>query len=635
MLRGIHKATSTWVGKSIMALVMGVLVISFAIWGIGDIFRGFGANSAAKVGGTEISLEQFRQFYSDRLQQISRQAKRPITPDQARAMGLDRQLLGQLVAETTLDEDAASLGLALSDAEIAKGITNDPNFKGLSGQFDRNRFADVIRQAGYSEGRYVTEQRRVLLRRQIAQSVGGNLTVPAAALTAINQYQNEKRSIDYVVLTAAQAGDVAAPGADDLAKYFEARKVLFRAPEYRKVTLLTLSPAALAQPGAIPDADAKSFFDQHKDAFGTPERRELKQIMFPNEQDAAAAKQKLDKGMSFADLAKERGLAPADTDLGLVMQSGIIDPAIAAAAFALKTDEVSAPVKGQFGTVLLQAGKIEPGSQKTFDEAAGQIKKDMAETRARVQISGIRDKLEDERAAGATLSEAAKKLNLQAVTIDAVDRSGRSPDGKPVAAIAQPPELANAVFTTDIGVDSEPLQLPGGGYIWYDVASIAPAHERSLDEVKSQVAERWRDDEIAKRLKTKADEMLVKLKAGGKLAQLAEEANVPVQTANDLQRRKPSGFLPPRLIDEVFKTPKGDAASIDGNNASERYIFQVTNVTDPPVDLTAPEMKPVKDSLQNSYADDIIGQYIAKLENDFGVTLNQTAIAQVVGSSTP
>ena len=75
MLRGIHKASSTWLGKAVMAVVMGGLIISFAIWGIGDIFRGFGANSAIKIGGTEISIEQFRQFYTERLQQIGRQAR--------------------------------------------------------------------------------------------------------------------------------------------------------------------------------------------------------------------------------------------------------------------------------------------------------------------------------------------------------------------------------------------------------------------------------------------------------------------------------------------------------------------------------------------------------------------------------
>ena len=114
MLRGIHKATSNWFGKAVMAAVMGLLVVSFAIWGIGDIFRGFGLNSALKIGNTEISIEQFRQYYTERLQQLSRQVGRPITPDQARATGIDRQVLSQLVAETTLDQQAKALRLGMA-----------------------------------------------------------------------------------------------------------------------------------------------------------------------------------------------------------------------------------------------------------------------------------------------------------------------------------------------------------------------------------------------------------------------------------------------------------------------------------------------------------------------------------------
>src|SRR5450631_4904045 len=189
MLRGIHNATSTWLGKGIMAVIMGGLIISFAIWGIGDIFRGFGLNSALKIGNTEISTEQFRQYYNDRLQQLGRQVGHPITPDQARAAGIDRQVLSQLVAETTLDEQAKALRLGISNAEIAGRITNDPNFRGLNGQFDRSRFVDIIRQAGFTETRYVDEQRRVTLRRQIALSVSGDIHVQAAALNAINQFQ--------------------------------------------------------------------------------------------------------------------------------------------------------------------------------------------------------------------------------------------------------------------------------------------------------------------------------------------------------------------------------------------------------------------------------------------------------------
>ena len=151
MLRGMQKATQNWLGRLITGLLLGMIAISFAIWGIGDIFKGFGSSTLAKIGGTEIGVEQFRQQYNDRLQQLIRQVGRPIPAEQARALGLHRSLLGQLLAEAAIDEDIRRLGLNLPDDVIAQRIRNDPVFRGITGQFDRTRFDAVIRQAGFTE----------------------------------------------------------------------------------------------------------------------------------------------------------------------------------------------------------------------------------------------------------------------------------------------------------------------------------------------------------------------------------------------------------------------------------------------------------------------------------------------------
>ena len=614
-----------------MAAVMGVIAISFAIWGIGDIFRGFGRNAVATIGGTEISIEQFRQFYNDRLQQLGRQAGRPITPDEARARGLDRQLLAQLVAETTIDEQAKQLRLGIDSAEIAKRITSDPSFRGANGQFDRQRFEQIIRQAGFSESRFIEEQRRSMLRRQLAQSVTGDLKVPATALAALNQYQNEKRQIDYVALEAAQAGDVPAPIPEVLNKYFDERKTLFRAPEYRNITLLSLAPSDLAKPDAVTDTDAKAYFEQHKDSYGKPEKREVRQIVFQKPEEAADARERITKGAKFDDIAKERQLKESDTDLGMVAKSDIIDPAVADAAFSLKPGETSAPVKGRFGTVLLQVGKIEPGEEKTYEQVAAQIKREMAESRAKSDVGNLRDKIEDERAAGSTLAETAKKLGVKSVSIEAVDRSGRGLDGKPVTGLPQTPNVISAAFASDVGVDTDPLQLPGGGYLYYDVTGVTPSRERPLEEVKDQVTARWRDDEIAKRLQAKADDLVGKLKAGTSFAQAASEAGLNVQTAKDLQRGKSGGFIPAKTIEAVFRTPKGTPATAEGGKETERFVFRVTDVVDPPFEAGTPQGQAITTTLQNSYTDDLVSEYIARLENDFGVTVNPSALNQVVG----
>lgn len=149
MLETLRKSASGIVAK----ILMGLLILSFGIWGIADVFRGFGSQTLATIGSSEITVPEFRQLYQERLQQISQQLKRGITPDQARAFGLPDQVLNERLAEAALDDQASSLGLALSDEEIAKRVQQNPAFFGPSGSFDPAYFSQLLRQNGYTEAR--------------------------------------------------------------------------------------------------------------------------------------------------------------------------------------------------------------------------------------------------------------------------------------------------------------------------------------------------------------------------------------------------------------------------------------------------------------------------------------------------
>src|SRR6185295_374252 len=295
---------------------------------------GFGQSSLAKIGKTEISTEQFRQIYTEKLQQLGRSFGRPLTSEQARAFGLDRQVLQQTIAEAALDEEARRMGLGQSQEEAMRQIYSDPSFSGLGGKFDPARFQAAIRQYGYTEQRYLAERRRVGLRRQIAGTVSAGVEPPKILIDAMARFQNEQRSIEYVKLDAAQAGTIDPPSPEALATYFEDHKTQFRAPEYRKLSFVVISPEEIGKWTEVTDEDAKKIFEQRRDRLGTPEKREVQQMVFPNEADAQAARARITSGTSFDDVAKERNLNLADVDLGLIAKSAIIDPAIADAAFS-------------------------------------------------------------------------------------------------------------------------------------------------------------------------------------------------------------------------------------------------------------------------------------------------------------
>ncbi len=634
MLRGIHKASANWLGRAVMGVVLGLIAISFGIWGIGDIFKGFGQSTLAKVGSTEIRIDTFRNMYQERLQQLGRQIGRPILPDQARALGLDRQLLGQVISETLLDERARALKLGIGDAEVARRVTDDPNFKGITGQFDRARFEALIRSIGMNETRYLAEQRRVWLRQQLIGTVGGELAPPKTALEAFNRYQNETRSIEYILLSRAQAGDIPDPAPEVLAKYFDERKILFRSPEVRKATLLVLTPAELAATVEISDADLKQAYEARKDRFGTPERRHVQQIVFPNAEEARDAYEKISKGTAFAALAAERGLKESDYDLGTLAQSAMVDRAIGDAAFGLKAGETSMPVEGRFGIALVHVAKIEPAQTQPFEQVAEQLKREVALDRARNDVQTMHDKIEDERLSGVPIAEAAKKFNLKTRTVE-IDRTGRMPDGGMISDLPQGVDVLASVFTAEVGGDNDPLTIPqGGGYVWLDVAEIKPSRDRPLDEVKDQVLTRWRDDEIASRLKTKATEMIDKLKGGASMAEVAGSVNGKAEWLPGLKRSSTPPNIPARAVADIFNTPKDGVGQADGATATDRIVFKVNEITVPTFDAESAEAKRVDEALRKAIGDDVVTQYLGKLEKDVGVTINQAGLNQISGGST-
>ena len=635
MLRGIRKASANWLGRIVMAIVLGTIAVSFAIWGIGDIFKGFGRSTVAKIGSTEITFEQFRQIYNDRLQQLGRQLGRPITPDQARLLRLDRQIAEQLVADAALDQRARQLRLNLSDAEIARQIFADPNFKGPGGQFDRARFEAIIRNNGYTEPRYAAEQKRVGLRREITTTIAGDITPPKTIEQAYNRFENEQRAIDYVTLDRSKAGDIAAPAPDVIAAYFEKEKAQFRAPEYRSIALMAVTPADLAKPSEVTDADARRYYDNNLGRYGSPERRQLEQIVFPNAEEAQAAAARLGETLSFETLAQERGLGDKDRDLGLLTKSAIIDRNIADAAFTLKEGAVSEPIKGTFGTVLIKVVKIEPEQLKKFEEVADEIKQALATDRARNELSARHDKIEDERGGGLRLSEIAQKLGLTSRTIEAVDRQGLDPDGKAVPDLPAGVNIINAAFGTDVGVDTEPLQLPGGGYVWVDVTAVKPTRERSLDEVRAQVEERWRDDEVSKRLRAKAAEMVDKLKSGTSIADVAAAEGVGVQTTFGLKRSGNRGTaVAPGVVTAVFATAKDAPGMAEGNSPAEWVVFRVTDTSVPDFDPASTDSKRIVDMVRRTMTDDIYLQYVQRLQTDIGATINNDVLRRVSSGTT-
>ncbi len=633
MLRSLRASAQGLVGRAIMAVLMGLLIISFAIWGIGDIFRNFGSNDLAQVGRVEIGAETFRNAFQTELQREQRLERRNITNEEAHAIGLDRQVLSRLVADAALDDQARTLGLAMSDEEIKKAIMKDEAFKGMTGTFDRQVLAAYLREEGFTEKTYVQNQRAVYLRRQIVESLTTGLQLPKAMLEAMFRFQMEGRDVDYIVLPFSSVGPLPAPTNKEIEQFFEDNRAFYAIPEYRNLVTLTVTPESLAKPDSVSDDDAKARYEEIKyERFGAPEKREVEQILYASEAEAKEAYQKLNAGKTFDDLLKEKNLMAKDASLGTLARAGLVDKAVAEAAFSLKKDEVSAPVQAQFGTVILRVRKIIPSTVKPYSEVAAAIKGEIALKRAQNEIAKTHDAIEDQRTSGKSLTEAAQSVGLEPRVIPAIDASGNDPQGVPVKDLADGPALVKAAFASDIGVDNDTLRLTKGGYQWFEVAKIDRARDKTFAEAKADVEKSWREEQASKRLTAKTAELVKKLDAGESLAAIAAaEGKLAIKHASNVRRGLSSG-LAQNFVNEIFNVSVHRAGTTP-NEAGGAFLFQVTGSSVPPFDPRSPELANVAADAKGGFAEDLVAQYLAALESDIGVKLNAKAFASATGVS--
>lgn len=633
MLQGLRKAGQGIVGKIVITILFGFLILSFAIWGIGDIFRGQGRNTVATVGSTEISAETVRNAYQNEVQRLTRQYRRSITPDQARALGVDAQVIGRLVTEAILDQRAGNLGLNVSDEAVARSILEEPSFQNAAGQFDRAQFDDLLRSNGLSEAAFVREQRGTLVRQHIAEGLTGGLMVPLAMREAIYRFGAERRSANYVLLPATAGGDVGAPDEQALKTYFDERKGSFRAPEYRRLNVLAVTPDTVVAPASISNDVARVRYDEVKATrFGTPERRKLQQIVLPNEAEAKAASERIKSGATFDEIAKERGIAPQDLALGTVSAAEVFDPAVRKVAFSLPAGGVSEPIAGRFGPTIVRAEAVEPQRVKPFEEVADEVKRDIARERARDTLDELHDKIEDQRAAARPLNEIAPQLKLQVRTVDAVTRTGEDKAGKPLD-LPEKDALLAATFASDVGADAEAIRTRDNGYVWFEVAGIEPSRDRTLDEVLKEVMEQWRQDEIAKRLADRARDLVARLDQGEAFTAVAAAAGQPAKTAEGLTRNTAKSDLTANAVTQIFATRTGKSGSATLGEDGSRAVFQVMSATLPPFDRQAADATKLDEQLRLALADDILTQYVRKLQSGLGVRINQQALRNALGGT--
>ena len=619
------------VGNLLAKILLGLLIIAFAIWGVADVFRGYGRGTLAKIGKTEISVDEYRQAYQDELTSISRRLGRRLTPEQAKLLGIEQRALSRLIGAAAIDTHARELSLSISEKALADIIKSDPAFHGPDGAFSNRTFQSFLRQAGMSEARFVSERRREEVRDQLTDTLLGGVAPPQSVIDLLHRYREETRVIEYIAPDFAKLIKPAEPDEAKLKEQYEQNKAQFVKPELRKINVLLLTREGAKARAPVTDEEVKAAYDADKEKYNIPEKRHVLQLAFPDKAAADKAYAELAKAKNFKEAATKLGFKESDFDLGSLSRRDMIDAKIADAAFALKKDELSKPVEGQFAIVLLRVTEITPGKQRPYDEVKAEIKDRIAGERVAQEIQALHDKVEDERSAGKPLKEIAEQLRIPFHEIAEIDRAGKTSDGKPAIEKAEAGKIADAAFGGAAGVEAEATELSDGGFAWVDVVAVTPEKQKPFEEVKGEVKELVVEQERRKDVAAYAAKLVERLLKGETLAAVAKEVGTKVERTAPVTRTTVPQGLAQNAVQQAFALPKGGASSALTADGKARLILRVADI------VAAPAAKPeqierIKSELTRQMQGDALAEYLAGLQKRYGLSVNETALRQALGS---
>ena len=621
MLQAIRSRAGSYVVKILFAL----LILTFGVWGICDIFRSRGSDTVvATVGDHSIRAEELQTALRRALEQLSARFGSAIDLQQAKQLGLVDQTLAQLIDRSLIDQEVARLRLDISDDQIRNVITANPSFKGSDGRFDRTLFGAVLAANNLTEDQYVALLRRDIPRNDLLHAVTAGAAAPQPVVDLLYRYRNEKRTADIVALPTAGVADVGQPSEDELKAFYDKHPDLFRAPEYRGFTLVSLDPADIAKDIEIPEAKLKEEYDQRQDELQIPERRDVEQILASSEEKAKEAEAALATGKDWREVATTIAGQDADTiDLGL-MRRAEMPSALGEVAFELPLNKPSDPVKTPLGWHILRVVKIEAPVTQTFDEAKPKLEAELARQEAVDRIYKVANKVDDALAGGATLGDAAEKFGLKTTAVEAVDVGGHDPQDKPVTLPVSAGDILKLAFATQEGQTSRVTETPDGAIFALHIDKIIPSQVRPLDEVKDKAVEAWQAERKRDVVTKRAEELAAAVTPGSRLTSVAAAKGLKATTSPPFTRHPENdSAVPPVLVGKLFAAKPGEV--VTASDATGSYVAQLDEVQRPE-EVSQTAAAGLSRELDNAQQVDLAEEFTRALRARFPVEIHREAL---------
>jgi len=626
MLESMRAHLTGWPVKIMLAL----LIVAFAVWGIGDVFRGgLGGDAVAEVGGLEVSTAEVRRAFESNFRDLQQRTGGAIDRRQAAQFGLMQQSLQELVSERLVAAHARDLSLTVPDSTLSARVREDPVFRGADG-FDRERVAMIARSQGMTEDGLLESIRADLVRQEVIRTLTDPIAAPALLARELWHHANESRR-GRALVVLSDTIEVAPPDEATLTAHLEETKQRWQSPELRALTVVRLRPSDLAGEIEVSEEDVRAEYDSRIDEFREPERREVAQLLAPDEAIAQEAADLVANGRTFAGVVELLGEKGVTTEtLGAMTREQLPGP-LGDTVYGLSVGQVSAPVSSGFGWHIFRLDSIIPAATRPFESVRAQLTEELKLRAAADRLPDLSNQLEDAIAGGSSLEDAAIAAGADLKKVDAVGRQGNGRDGQPLPDPLAP-NVLEVAFETAKGELSPLGETEDGGYFIVRVDGVEPAATKPLAEVREALTTAWIDDQRVQKARAQAEGLRTRASGGESLEALHEATPGTELRAIGPVRRDDTGIaanLTPSAIALLFDTPAGAVAESVAELSDGAAVLATDTVDrgEPPADLAAS-----RDRLANDLGSDILNQYVNALRQRYAPTVNERLLGSLLQS---
>ncbi|MDG1287554.1 MAG: SurA N-terminal domain-containing protein [Rickettsiales bacterium] len=637
MMRSIQNSSNGLV----MKLILGAIAASFALWGVGDMFRGgVSGGYALKAGDKEVSLQEYRDELTLRYGALRQVMGGNFTPELANRLGIGQQVMNDLQTGLLVQLEAESLGLKVPESEILKSMRNTAAFQ-MGGNFNKDSFQQALRQAGISEKRYIESLNKETLSKLLLQNFSSYVPDLTDTATLLYRLRNEKRDVTFYRFTQkVNVSELPTPDDRALEDYHKAYGEQFRKPEYRKLAWVTLSKDKIAKGLSIDDETLMQLYDDKKDSLTTPERREVSQLLYETEETAQNALALLRQGQSFAEVIQEHAPENEMLSLGVITSDGLPEAA-RGAVLALKASESTSPIETDFGWHIFRVENIIEQTVPSFESVRDDLSKEWFAAELEDAIYDVTVEIEDSLAANIPLEETTKELGLTTQSSEWVNANGLNLEGKKVALPKQPSSLLSAGFKLQDETDSSLIDNGTGDYVLVAMEDLKGSYIPVVSDLDDTVKKAWtakqlRDAQREKSMTLAAAVIKDSSKLKSDLFRPLKGKNV--QRSGDLPNAVSNAFteLPPGLRQDIFTKPVSgitDAYLVDSKKGT--YVLAKVNRIASLSDDAAgngsakAEIEKIVAELNKQYGEDVLSLYLQHLARKYPVDINERAIAQL------